>query len=218
MKHWADVTISETPRKRAHGRRDRVRRKTEKEEEAPEVLDDCGGDAGGEEVAGAPAPPPVEGGLERGDHEGGGADEAAAACAECGGGLICPKCDDSIEIKARKVLKEIGDRFVSKASQNRVQAFEDYAVDLMSNQDVLVGSRIISLDSITRIVQGIHTMIGAPKKKEEHGQEDNALGFLAEWLGGGDVPAFAKVGEINIPTLELVTTVDEDEGEAENGG
>ena len=86
--------------------------------------------------------------------------------------------------------------FVEEAKTDRVKAFENYAAALMTNQAILVTSRIISLDSMGKMVQSVHQMLGPPKKKSED-VEAKPLEALAAWLNGDTIEGFPSTFTMN---------------------
>jgi hypothetical protein len=100
----------------------------------------------------------------------------------------CPGCErrhgDSIAVQALRVLQAASKKFIEAKSGptgDRAQAFEEYMDFLMENSAVLVGSRIVSLDALSKMVREVHQMIGAPKKRAEAGEEA-PLDLFAAWL------------------------------------
>ena len=224
MRHWSEVDVRRKPRKR-NGRNDRVRRKAREEEAPSENRDDGGSPEGGAEAPIPAEAPPVEGDLGRGNPEVRGADAAPRSCTKCGGGLsdICSKCEDPLEARAQETLEAIGAKFTEAADKDLATAFAEYAKDMIRNQAVFVASKVISLDAVARMVQSIHTMIGAPKKDVESKGGADAGERLSGWLNGGEVPEFAKASSIKLPPLveegiDLEPEEEAEEVEVESGG
>jgi len=80
-----------------------------------------------------------------------------------------------------EIIRQADEIFLREQGSDRAEAFQNWCTRMIEGMHILVGARVIGLDRASKMIQEIHTMIGAPKKRTEEGQRA-PMDLMAEWL------------------------------------
>jgi hypothetical protein len=111
----------------------------------------------------------------------------------------CPGCGialgTELQVEAYRILGSVGRSFDRTAKKNWREAFSKLSHTVSGSLDVLVTSRVVSLEAAIKLLVSIHTMLGQPKLHTAQSDGESPLDQLSKWMNSdGPEDELAFVG------------------------
>lgn len=139
-------------------------------------------------------------------------DKSAPAAAVPATSRITPT--ESAAADARRLFREIGERFNENRRASKTRAYAAYRHDLMANLDVLIMGGAIDLKEVTTVITNLELLT---KETEAEATETPAT-VLGRWLrmGPEEVRGLEEAGQSEAEVVDDITELDEPDDSSES--
>jgi hypothetical protein len=121
---------------------------------------------------------------------------------------------ESAAADARRLFREIGERFNENRRASKTRAYAAYRHDLMANLDVLIMGGAIDLKEVTTVITNLELLT---KETEAEATETPAT-VLGRWLrmGPKEVRGLEEAGQSEAEVVDDITELDEPDDSSES--